>query len=105
MAKVYFNQDCPLCKELARLSQSIVGGKIAFLPWQDHFQGTPVDIAVELDGKVVHGLEAWTWICQNYPILRGLDWFAGRLGFSSRKSGQMLRGSAHLLKKFCRKCT
>lgn len=104
MAKVYFNEECPLCKELARLCQSIVGGKIAFVPWQGHFEGTPSDIAVDVDGKLVHGIEAWIWVCQNYPILKHLDWLAKRLGISSGPSGQVLRRSALLFKKLCRRC-
>jgi len=104
MTKVYFDQDCILCKELAELCQSIVGGRVAFVAWQDHFEGKPSDLAVEVDGELRLGQEAWEWIIQNFPMLKSLDWFARRLGLSKGSTSKFVRGSAHLLKRMCRRC-
>ena len=104
MTKVYYDQECILCKELAGLCQSLVGGRIAFVAWQDYFEGIPSDIAVEVEGELRQGPEAWEWMIQNFPMLKGLDWFARRLGLSKGSTSRFVRGSAHLLKRLCRRC-
>jgi hypothetical protein len=104
MTKVYFDQECRLCKELAGFCQKLVGGRMAFVAWQDHFDGNPIELAVEVDGELRRGPEAWEWLIQNFPILKGLDWMACQIGLSQGSTSRVVRGSAHLFKRFCSKC-
>jgi len=105
VVKIYYDHNCALCKELARLGQALCSGNISFLPWQHFSDDPPRDIAVEVEGQLLKDQVAWEWITKNFPGLKSLDWFADRMGLKSGQTSRLLRGSAHIVRSFCKSCS
>lgn len=110
---VIFDQDCPLCRNLAAFAEAR-GQGLKFMSYCD-FEKTLTDLPDVLenlnreklmvwDGESLSiGTDAWARMIDHSPDLKGLSWLAAKLGLG-QPMARLFEVSGLLLRGFCKKC-
>lgn len=114
---VFFDENCPLCRQLAAFVQRRALPGMRFCGWQSVAQNAegreqmpdinwtlPAnELRVWYPGGLLEGTAAWAFLIAQHPDLSALDWLARRLGLVN-EAAQLLRGAAGLLRALCPRC-
>ena len=116
-AIVLYDAECPLCRNLAAFAARHARGPIAFKAWQS-FRGSPVaqllfdgetrsrpadSLRVLEGGHLRAGPDAWAFLLEAYPALRGLGWLASQLGLQAQVAATLDR-AGHRVRRACCSC-
>lgn len=104
-AVVRFDSECSLCRMLADfMGQRVSSDDIIFEPSTAavvrHLQ---VEVFKDQQSILLVDSEAWSWLLQEHPTLKELNWVAQKLGIHSA-TALTLQRSAEFLRKFCLRC-
>lgn len=111
MTKIIYDDQCQLCRYLARLIEAKMDPSWQLEPYREFLikHGDPAlaehpDELLIYDGlRILHGEEAWIYLVSHLPHLSKWAWIAERLGLKEASARQMRR-IGHGLRRLCRQC-
>ena len=106
---ILYDENCPLCMNLAGLASRRSRQKIAFLPWGKFriHQGKQSSQQLQLgywDGeRLFEGKEAWRYLLSKHPDFSSLNWAAEKLNLTDQVS-KFMQKTGWTLRKLCGRC-
>lgn len=115
---ILYDGDCPLCCTLAQFAARRPISSLVVSSWQDYVVSEearkrhPDDIlrspasqlrALTMEGELLDGPEAWTYILAQHPDFKQLHWLAERLGLAKTVANSLER-TGHFLRRMCARC-
>lgn len=106
-AVVFYDENCPLCQDLAQLMGKLASAKVlrfepAGIEGVQSLTVEVTDASGHITGLV--GPDAWKWLLAHHPALAPLQWLAAKLGLTDPAANAVMNG-ADLLRRFCRRCS
>ena len=105
---ILYDENCPLCMNLAGLASRRSKNALEFLPWSEfNVPDITPDEQVKLgfwDGKTLYeGAQAWQKLLELHPDFSILNWAAEKLQLTEKLS-RLMQGAGYTMRRLCGRC-
>ena len=105
-AIILFDDQCPMCRNLASLAARKAPRDLAFRSWQEftgHTDERPDALGLWDGQQLLSGAPAWKALLAKHPALGGLNWAAARLNLTDQ-TATTLSTVSRLVRNLCTRC-